>query len=110
MLTRNKKLLILFAIILSFFIFRKELFQDKQNAVPQEDEVHHESPIKRKVSTHKFFKFFILFAFAYIREFILFLNFLPATIPISIWNVRLNLSLILITFLSNRYISTILST
>ena len=68
MLTRNKKLLILFAIILSFFIFRKELFQDKQNAVPIEDELHHESPKKRKVSTHlkgfKFFQFFILFAFA----------------------------------------------
>ena len=72
MLTRNKKLLILFAIILSFFIFRKELFQDKQNAVPLEDEPHHESPIKRKVSTHlkgfKFFQFFILFAFALVRE------------------------------------------
>ena len=52
MLTRNKKLLILFAIILSFFIFRKELFQDKQNAVPLEDELHHESPKIRKVSTH----------------------------------------------------------
>ena len=55
MLTRNKKLLILFAIILSLFIFRKELFQDKQNAVPLEDEPHHESPKKHKVSTHTLF-------------------------------------------------------
>ena len=55
MLTRNKKLLILFAIILSFFIFRKELFPDKQNAVPLEDEPHHESPKKHKVSTHTLF-------------------------------------------------------
>ena len=52
MLTRNKKLLIFFAIILSLFIFRKELFQDKQNTVPLEDELHHESPKIRKVSTN----------------------------------------------------------